>query len=467
MKLLEHKKAHLIGIKGQGMTALAEVLVKNGIAVTGSDTDEVFTTDAILAGLEIPFSVGFDPDHIPPDADLVVYSTAYAPEKNSELRSALDSGRSVMSYPEALGALSAHRLTIAVCGTHGKTTTTALLGEVLRAAKLDPTAIVGSQIAGWGGNTLVGRGQHLILEADEYQNKLRFYQPWGAILTSVDWDHPDFFPTVADYEKVFRSFVERIPRHGFLVACGDNARVREIAGTAGGARRFYGFLAGNDLRVVDWSVIPPDVAAGRAGYCQTFSVEIGTDRVGPIRLRLSGKHNALNTAAVVGVALHLKLPLDQVLPAIEAFAGTKRRFERLGERGGVLVYDDYAHHPEEVRATLTAFHELYPERRLVVLFHPHTFTRTRALFEDFAQCFEDADRVFLLDIYGSAREEQGGVSSRELADRINRYTPGKAEYAPDHDTLLATLRADLRTGDILITMGAGDVWRLAEKFLER
>jgi UDP-N-acetylmuramate--alanine ligase len=354
-------------------------------------------------------------------------------------------------------------MTIAVCGTHGKTTTSALLADVLRAAGTDPSAVIGSEIRSWGGSALVGQGPYFVIEADEYQNKLALYQPLGVILTSVDWDHPDYFPTVAAYEAVFVDFLTRIPRHGFAVVAGDQARAEFLSRDVAATRITYGFLPTNMVRAVEYRVVPE--AERTDGVLQEFSVEYQGERLGPYQLRLAGRHNVENALAVIAVALHLKLDRLAVQQGIAAFTGTKRRFEYLGERHGALVYDDYAHHPAEIQATLAAFRDLYPTRRLFVVFHPHTFSRTKALLEEFATSFELADGVVILDIYGSARELQGGVSARELVDRINHYTPDKAAYAPDRAVLTAEIARDMQSNDVIITMGAGDVWQVAEAIL--
>lgn len=467
MRLFEAKKIHCIGIKGAGMTALAELLTKNGVTVTGSDTSEVFFTDAILRGLRIQVKESFAPENIPADCEVIVYSTAYAPERNSELQAAFAGGRTVMSYPEALGLLTQEKLSVAVCGTHGKTTTSALLAHTLKELGLDPSAIIGSQITNWGGNALAGQGKFFVLEADEYQNKLRFYHPLGVILTSIDWDHPDFFPTAAEYQRVFEEFVMRIPRHGFLVACDESAAVRTVAQQTKATKILYGFHEESDVRIMEYVPIDPESVEGKSGFLQRFALKIQNKTYGPFYLRLSGRHNALNAAAVVSVLWQLRLFTDDVPKALESFRGTKRRFEKVGTYRGALLYDDYAHHPDEVRVTLRAFRELYPKRKLRVIFHPHTFTRTKALFEEFTTAFEDATSVTFLDIYGSAREAQGGVSSEELVEAINRYTPNKSWYAPDRARLIKDLRESLRKDDLLVTMGAGDVWQLGEALVHK
>lgn len=464
--LSRFKRIHMIGVKGAGMTALAELLLRGGATVTGSDTDEVFFTDAILKQLGIVVKERFDPGNIPSDADLVIYSTAYTREKNQELAAAFDGALLVLSYPEALGALTKEKMTLAVCGTHGKTTTSALLADTLQYLGHHPSAIVGSQITSWGGNALSGFGDYLVIEADEYQNKLAHYEPFAVILTSVDFDHPDFFPDVESYEKVFAEFVARIPAHGVLVYCADSASVVRVAAHARCRTVSYGTLSEADFQVVDYVPEKMGFVAEKEMVRQSFSVLHQGEKLGPFRLKLAGVHNALNAAAVLALLFSLGKENERIRNAFERFSGTARRFEYIGERYGALVYDDYAHHPEEVRATLRAFRDLYPDKRLSVIFHPHTFTRTKALLTDFAQSFDAADTVRVLDIYGSAREEQGGVTSHDLVNLINRFFPGKAEHVSDRGSLIAELMETMGRQDVIITLGAGSVWEIAHALVK-
>ena len=460
---VDTKRVHMIGIKGAGMAALAEILAGRGLFVGGSDTSERFFTDEVLRRRGIRFAEGFSPDNIPHDADLVVYSTAYTPENNAELASALARGKTsdmlVMSYPEAVGELTRERLSILVSGTHGKTTTSALLAETLKAVNADPLSLVGSAIASWGGNALLGGGKYFVLEADEYQNKFRHYEPWSVILTSLDWDHPDFFPDMESYAEAFRALLRRIPPHGFLVFWGDSAAVLDVAKSSRAQKRSYGFLPENDVRIVDYEPL-------REGtFRQQFHLFEGERDLGRFRLRLAGKHNAQNAAAVVTLLIALKFDIEEIRRGMEHFFGTARRFERVGEYRGALIYDDYAHHPEEIRATLAAFRELFPERNIIAVFHPHTFSRTKALLEDFAQSFDAADRVIVLDIYGSAREAAGGVSSAELVALMNRYRRDQAIGIPTIEEAIDVLRESLEQNDLIVTLGAGDVWRVGKGIL--
>lgn len=456
----------MIGIKGAGMAALAQVLVKRGKRVTGSDTSEVFFTDAILKGIGIAPLEGFSPEHIPHDVECIIYSTSYAPERNEELKAALESDRPVLSYPEAIGSLTHEYLTLAVAGTHGKTTTSALLGHTLAALGEDPTAIVGSKIAAWQGGALAGTGQYFVLEADEYQNKLKEYQPFAVILTSADWDHPDFFPDMESYVQVFAEFVKKIPKHGVLVYCSDSTAVSKIAESATCRKIAYGRLEGAEYRIADYAPRTAEETADPESL-QHFSVLRQDELMGRYALRLAGAHNAENATAVIALLDFLRQDADRVRESLATFPGTERRFEFIGERFGTLCYDDYAHHPEEIRVTLRAFRELFPEKQLTVVFHPHTFTRTKALLPEFAQCFADADRVHLLDIYGSAREAQGGVASQDIVDLMDRFSAGKASVAHDIDALIGELEKTMGRNDVIISMGAGDVWKVSHALAKR
>jgi UDP-N-acetylmuramate--alanine ligase len=463
MNLSEIKKVYFIGIKGAGMAAVAELLHARGIEVSGSDTEEKFFTDEILEKNKIPLCEGFDLKNLPSSVDLIIYSTAYTENNNTEMLEARKRGLNMLSYPEMLGLLFSEKLGIAVCGTHGKTTTTALLAECLKGAGTDPSAIVGSKVLEWGSSVLSGKGNFFVAEADEYQNKFEFYHPWAAVLTSCDFDHPDFFPTYEEYKIAFREFIQKIPAHGFLVANGDYADVVELSKSARCQVLTYGFDEACEYKVVDlssknWSESGEPLNA--------FRVYHGSELVGEFRIALIGRHNMLNSTAAIAVCHKLKLDLEKVKTALFNFKGTARRFEKIGERGGAVLIDDYAHHPEEIKATLKAARNLYFRKNIWTVFHPHTFTRTKALLQEFAQSFDNTDKVIVIDIYGSAREEQGGVSSKELVDLINTYTPGKAEYIPTIPEVVDFLKTKIGSKDVVISMGAGNVWQVTKELLK-
>jgi UDP-N-acetylmuramate--alanine ligase len=462
------KHIYFVGIKGAGMTALAELLIARGVLITGSDTSEHFYTDEILKRLQVFYTEEFKEENISNDIDLVIYSTAYRPDNHPELLFAQKSGIQLLSYPEAVGKLTEEKFTLAVCGTHGKTTTSSLLAETLRAIGEDPSAIIGSQIRQWGGSALSGSGRFLVLEADEYQNKLAFYKPFGVILTSVDYDHPDFFPTFNDYLQVFKDFVARIPKHGVLVYNGDDSNACKVAESAVAQKISYGFLPHNDIQIGNF-VPKPLNALNTEGIVQSFELFAESKSLGQFELKLAGRHNTMNAAGVVALLKHLVLPLRKAGKKMTEFLGTARRFEFLGERFGALIYDDYAHHPEEIMTTLKAFKELYPEKNLTVIFHPHTYTRTKALLHEFAQSFDDANEVIVLPIYGSAREEQGGVSSEELVKLINHYSSdkNKAKVESNYQAIEKNIEKSMGKETLVVSLGAGDVWQITHALAKK
>lgn len=460
MNLSEVKKAYFIGIKGAGMTAVAEILKARGIEISGSDTKEKFFTDEILSRNHIQYFEEFSAENIPEDIDLVVYSTAYSENNNAEMPEARKRGLNVLSYPEVLGILFKEKLGIAVCGTHGKTTTTAILATCLNEVGVKPSAIVGSKVIEWNGSILKGKGNFFVAEADEYQNKLEYYNPWAVVLTSVDFDHPDFFPSFEDYKNAFRSFVAKIPKHGFLVVCGDDADAIEVAKSASCQVLTYGFGSECEYRIEDLS---SKNWSEEGELVKVFKVFHKEELLKDFEIKMLGRHNMQNSTAAIAVCHKLKLDLEKVKDAILNFKGTSRRFEYIGERDGAILIDDYAHHPEEIKATLKATREKYYRKNIWTVFHPHTFTRTKALLQEFAQSFDNTDKVIVIDIYGSAREEQGGISSKDLVDLINKYNPGKAEYIPAIPEVINFLKNKISSKDVVISMGAGNVWQVTKE----
>lgn len=464
MKIEDIKKAYFIGIKGAGMTAVAQILQSRNIEISGSDTSEVFYTDEILKRLSISFHEEFLMHHVPDDVDVVVYSTAYTPENNVEMAEAAKMGVVMLSYPEMLGKLFAEKLGVAVCGTHGKTTTSAMLAQVFAKAGLDPSAIVGSNVIAWQGSALSGKGEYFVAEADEYQNKLKFYQPWSAILTSVDWDHPDFFPDFAQYKKVFETFVQKIPKTGFLVVWGDSIDTLEVSNSANCNLVTYGFGEDNDYKITNneqqITCLPDRQADNKV--MQIFEVEHDGKSLGEFSTLLAGKHNILNATSIIALSNEMGLEMEKVKEALGEFLGTTRRFEYIGKYRQALLIDDYAHHPDEIKATLAGARDRFEKKKIWTVFHPHTFSRTKALLQDFAQSFDDTDRVVVIDTYGSAREQAGEATSEELVKLINKYHYGKAEYVPTINEAVEYFKERADEYDVLITMGAGDVWKVGQ-----
>lgn len=391
------KTVYFVGIKGVGMTALAQILQGQGMRVSGSDTGEKFFTDEVLARLKIPFKEGFRKNNIPKHADLVVSSVAYIHSGNVEIKEAKKRGITITTYPEALAELFNNAWGIAVTGSHGKSTTSAMLGFVLEYAGLDPTVVVGSCLNQWKSNARVGRSKYFIIEADEYRDAFLRYWPRMILLTNIDYDHPDYFPTEESYAMSFKNFTKRVSS-SMLIR--NTARQKEF------------------------------------------------------NLSLPGQYNLENANLAYLAALKLGISAKVAKEALEAFDGLARRFESYGTYKGALLFDDYAHHPSEIRAVLKATRKEYPHKKIVVLFQPHTFSRTKALFKNFTQAFSDADTAYILKTYGSAREKGPDVWGKKLAEALH------ARYFASHKSVLHYIEKDLDRGVVFLTLGAGDGWQV-------
>ena len=463
--ILKNKKIYLIGIKGVGMTALAQFFKAAGARVSGSDVPETFMTDKVLKALKIPVYAPFAAANLPADADFIVYSIAYSRQNNPEMARLAEqpTKAKLLSYSEALGLIFNSGRGLAVCGSHGKTTTSAWLGYVLWKAGKKPNVLVGSNVPQFKGSSLSGNSKLFVAEADEYGNKLRYLDPQGIILNNIDYDHPDFFPTEKDYVQVFRSFIKRLPANGFLIINNRDAFSRQLRRSCPGRVASYDVADENyDGTTVNYLIHDLRLKNG----CQYFQV----NDWGEFKIRLWGRHNVFNAAAVIAAARELKVGWPAIRKHLAGFTGTERRTQILGRYKGALIIDDYAHHPTEIRATLAGIREHYPQRRLRVVFHPHTFTRTKALFADFAQSFNLADELVILDIYGSAREKQGGVSSAQLvravqAENKRRKKIQDVKNISDIEAAVAYLRQKSASDEIILLMGAGDVFRVGEELL--
>ncbi|MDX9855751.1 MAG: UDP-N-acetylmuramate--L-alanine ligase [Candidatus Moranbacteria bacterium] len=444
-------KIYFIGIEGAGTSALAVIYKNLGYDVAGSDDGDHFYGD-ILEKNKIKIFSSYDKKNLPENVRKVVYSTCIN-EKNPEFQEAKKRNLEMKSYPEALADLFNKKMGIAVCGTHGKTTTTAMLAFVLDNMGLSPSAVVGSKVIDWRANSLYGKGDYFIIEADEYQNKLIYYDPWSAILTSVDYDHPDFYRTSEDYKNAFIDFAKKIPKTGYLIYCNDNRDVLDVAGKAKCRKVSFGFNKESDYLI----------KIKRVKFSQTFEIFHEGESLGDFKIKLPGAHNALNASSVIAFCNELGLDPDKVREVLSSFRGTARRFQKIGERNGSVLIDDYAHHPEEIKAALRAADEIFPDKNIVTVFHPHSFTRTKALLEDFANSFGDANEILILDIYGSAREDSGDVSSEDLVELINKYYPRRARYVPRVEDAIDILKDSINENDVVISMGAGDVWRVTHE----
>jgi UDP-N-acetylmuramate--alanine ligase len=467
---LAGSRIHLVGAKGTGVCALAELLVGAGALVSGSDVADVFYTDEVLAAIGVHVGA-FSADSIKPDLDLVIHSAAYRAETNPELLRARELGIPTMTYPEALGSFSALRDSSGICGVHGKTTTTALAGTLARALQLPASVLAGSAVGTFGGRSTLTLGDDLfIAETCEYRRHFLSFRPRRIVLTSVEPDHQDYYP---DYESIAVAFVEylvSLPEGGAVVYCADNPGAVDVWTRARNARPDlrgtpYGFTAEG----------PFGIEAYRVADERGIWTLRGFDR--PWRIRIPGRHIALDAVAAIALCSVIvadresgraltNAELDAMALSLDQFTGSRRRSEILGEAMGVLFMDDYAHHPTAIDATLSGLKEFYPKRRLVVDFMSHTYSRTGALLEEFASSFRAADLVVMHRIYPSAREvPDPSVSGRLLHERSLAHG-AQARYFDEPLEALPFLRSELHDGDIFITMGAGDNWKLGRALHE-
>lgn len=452
------QKVHLVGIKGVAMTALAQVLKARGLIITGSDGPAHFFTDAILKKLHIKYAKQFSAANIPKRVDAVISSAAYMHNgkalNNIEVEASLRAGTPTFTYPEVMSQLTAEYQTIAVTGSHGKSTTSAMLAWVLTKCKVDPTAIIGSRVNSWNANARVGKSKTLVIEADEYREAFLKYTYFGAIITSVDYDHPDYFKTPHEYIQAFLKFTKRIPADGFLAVCGDDRQ----------AAQFGIYTRTKKIRTLTYGFGEQNVVAlkdmGVSRQVQRFSVAYaGKQYKGSIPF--VGKQYVLNSGGVFAVAVLMGLSPELILKAIATFPGIARRLETVKKTKSYIIIDDYAHHPTAIDITLEGVRAMYPKRHIVAVFQPHMFSRTQALLEPFAQSFKHADEVGIMEIYPSAREIAGPVNGRDLAARA-KFFHNRVTYLPDATTGKQYVKQHAKDNNVIVLMGAGNVNELAE-----
>ena len=442
---------HLVGIGGAGLSAIAKVLLQRGYRVSGSDLDPGRITEP-LAALGAAIYAGHAAGQVA-GADILLASSA-VPADNPEVIEARQQSIPVVRRPEFLGWLTAERSTIAVAGTHGKTTTTAMIALLMTRAGQDPSYIIGGVLPELGGNAHAGSGPHFVIEADEYDRTFLGLRPHIAVITTVEWDHVDCYPTLEDYRTAFHEFAALVPENGLLVVCADDAVAKKLGDARG--RRSEPVTSYGLGEKGDWQATA--VRANSLGG-SSFTVWQMGQRKGTVSLRIPGRHNVANALAALVVVDHLGIPFNTATDALESFTGAERRFEQKGEKDGIVIVDDYAHHPTEIRATLAAARQRHPKRAIWAVFQPHTFSRTRALLDRFADSFADADHVIVTDIYPSRERDTLGVTAVQIVERMVhpdvRCIGGLRETA---DFLLQ----HLQPGDMLITLGAGDGYRIGE-----
>ena len=449
---LRTRRIHFVGIGGIGMSGIAEVLRNLGYEVSGSDLRDSETTQH-LAGLGVEVLIGHAAEHVA-GAHVVVRSTAVKAD-NPEVIAARDAGIPVIPRAEMLAELMRMKKGVAVGGTHGKTTTTSLLAAVFDAGGMDPTIVVGGKLNSVGTNAVLGRGEWMLAEADESDGSFLYLSPVLSIVTNIDAEHLDHHGTVEALEEAFLEFINRVPFYGAGVLCIDHPTIQKLLPKVTKRYITYGFSSQADLRAVDVSV--------RDG-ASWFSVMRGEEFLGPVTLHIPGRHNVLNALAAIATAMEAEIPFPVIQRALAAFEGVQRRFTIRGEIGGVTVVDDYAHHPAEIRATLAAARENYG-RRIVAVWQPHRFSRVADLRDDFMRAFNDADLVCVMDVYRAGEEPLEGLDAAALARDLRHHGHKGALSTPTHNDVLARLRILARKGDVVLTLGAGDVTLLSNRLL--
>jgi UDP-N-acetylmuramate--alanine ligase len=445
-------RVHLVGIGGIGLSAIARVLVGRGIHVSGSDLAASPITDE-LEKLGVRISIGHHAENVG-DADLVLVTSA-ARSDNPEILEAKRRGLAIVNRHDFFPELTAGKITIAIAGTHGKTTTTAMIATILVDAGLDPDVVVGGIVPELKGNGRAGKGEYFVVEADEYGRAFLGLRPNIAVVTSIEMDHPDVYRDLDDITEAFRKFMALVPRDGLVVGCGEDSRVSGELRRLDTQRILYGFDGSED-----WCANNIEVNSNGGN---DFLVWCNRVRIGEYSLRIPGRHNILNALAALAIADRVGVDPASAHKTLAQFRGAARRFQVMGEFGGITIVDDYAHHPTEIRATLSAARERFPGRTIWAVFQPHTFSRTAALMGEFADAFGDADHVIITKIFAARERENLGVSGAQIVAKMthaaNKRHPD-AQFIDSLDACAEFLMERLRASDVLITLGAGDVSRV-------
>jgi len=458
--MLSVRHVHVIGVGGIGTSGIAKMLLARGVSVSGSDLRDSAVVEE-LRGLGAVVRVGHTPENVPAAAELVVVSAAVEPE-NLELREADRRRLPVLKYAQALGQLMSEHTGIAVAGTHGKSTTTAMVAYMLKRSGLDPSFVVGAGVPQLGGSSGVGTGPHFVAEACEYDRSFLNLSPAFAVITNIEEDHLDYYRDLEEIVQAFGQFARRLAPEGLLVVNGQDPAAVRAAGSARARVETVALGGGADWQAVDLQDV---------GGCYAFSLRHPAGDHGRFTLRIPGLHYVADACAALAVSLSAGADPQACREALAEFRGAARRFDLVGEAAGLRVVDDYAHHPTEIQATLRAARQRFPQARLWCVFQPHQHSRTRFLLADFARSFHTADRVLLPDIYfvRDSDEERRAVSSADLVAAIHRLgrPADEVRYLPTFEEIEEVLLREVAPGDVLITMGAGDVWKLGRRLLQR
>ncbi len=451
------KKIHFVGIGGIGMSGIAEILIDQGFTVSGSDRALSDVTER-LHSLGAAIYEGHKAENLAPDVDTLVYSSAVVLD-NPEVIEAQRRKIPIVRRAEMLAEVMRLKYGIGIAGTHGKTTTTSMVSLVLMEGGFDPTVIVGGKLSGLGGtNARLGKGDFIVVEADEFDRSFLSITPTIAVLTTLETDHLDCYRDLEDIKGAFIQFANKVPFYGFVVLCLDEPALQDIMPQLVKKKLLtYGLTPQADIQAID---------IRHKENMSTFTVARRFEDLGQITLQIPGKHNVQNALAAIAVGLQLGIPFSKVKSGIEKFTGVYRRWEKKGEAGGITVYDDYAHHPTECRATLSGVKSGW-RRRVVCVFQPHLFSRTRDFYEEFGKAFLLADVLVVTDVYPAREESIQGVTGELITNAAKQYGHKDVHYVRDKKDIPAYLKKITRSGDIVITMGAGDIWKFGEEFLKQ
>jgi UDP-N-acetylmuramate--alanine ligase len=451
------KKIHFVGIGGIGMSGIAEILLDEEFKVSGSDKGLSEVTER-LQKLGAIIYEGHKAEHVADDVDALVYSSAVALD-NPEVMEAQRRKIPVIRRAEMLAEVMRLKYGVGIAGTHGKTTTTSMISLVLMEGGLDPTVIVGGKLSGLGGtNARLGHGDFIVVEADEFDRSFLSITPTIAVLTTLETDHLDCYRDLEDIKGAFIQFASKVPFYGFIVLSLDEPALLDIMPQL------------NKKKIITYGLNPQaDIQAVDIRHNENTSsftvVQAGAD-LGPLIIQVPGKHNVQNSLAAIAVGLEVGIPFQKVKAGIEKFTGVYRRWEKKGEAAGIMLYDDYAHHPTECRATLAGAKSGW-RRRVVCVFQPHLYTRTRDFYEEFGKSFLLSDVLIVTDVYPAREEPIQGVTGELIVDAAKRFGHKGVRYVPDKKDVPAYLMSIVKSGDIVITMGAGDIWRYGEEFLKQ
>jgi UDP-N-acetylmuramate--alanine ligase len=445
---------HFVGIGGIGMSGIAELLLNLGYQVSGSDLKSSDITERLKALGGVIYE-GHQAHQIS-GADVVVTSSAVSRD-NPEVLAAEQSSIPVIPRAEMLAELMRLKYSVAVAGAHGKTTTTSMVASVLASGGLDPTVVIGGKLKSIGSNAVLGSGDFIVAEADESDGSFLKYSPAIAVVTNIDREHLDFYADMDAIKSVFLNFIDRIPFYGLAVLCLDNEPIQDLI--PGIKKRYttYGMSSQADFQIRD---VKFEKRQSR------FSVYCDGKKLGRIALNLPGLHNVYNATASIAVGVELEVPFTAIKSALETIEGVQRRLEIKGSAADVTVVDDYGHHPTEIKSTLEAVEKCWPGQRKVVVFQPHRYTRTRALFDDFTRSFYQCDVLLVLPIYAASEKEIEGISGQLLCEGIQAHGHKEVVYAAGIEAATDYLKENLKPGDVLLTLGAGDVWKVGELLLK-